>query len=129
VIVDTSALAAIVFREDGFENLVDRIIAAETPVGVPATALVELGMVLSSRLEVDARPIVVQLVETLGLEIIDIGHPHWSAAVDAYVRFGRGRHPAALNFGDCLSHAAASVAGEPLLFVGDDFGQTDLVDR
>lgn len=50
----------------------------------------------------------------------------WREAVDAYRRFGKGRHPAALNFGDCMAYAMASLSGEPLLYLGDDFGRTDL---
>lgn len=56
------------------------------------------------------------------------GEIHWREAVDAYRLFGEGRHPARLNFGDCLTYAVASLAGEPLLFTGVDFGLTD-VDR
>ena len=52
---------------------------------------------------------------------------HAIAALDAYSRFGKGRHRAALNFGDCCTYAVASVAGEPLLCTGDDFARTDLV--
>ena len=51
---------------------------------------------------------------------------HWPIALNAYLRYGKGRHPAALNFGDCLTYATVSVAQEPLLCVGDDFPQTDL---
>ena len=54
------------------------------------------------------------------------GEAHWREALAAYRRFGRGRHRANLNFGDCLSYAVARLAGEPLLFVGDDFAATDL---
>jgi ribonuclease VapC len=126
VIVDTSALAAIVFRETGFETILDRITLADTPAGVPATVLAELGMVLSARLNIDPRSLISRLVEQCGLEVIPFGGHHWAAAVGAAQRFGRGRHPAGLNFGDCLSYATADLAGEPLLFVGDDFAQTDI---
>ena len=51
---------------------------------------------------------------------------HLDAAITAFLRFGRGRHPAALNFGDCMTYAVASVAGMPLLFTGDDFSRTDI---
>lgn len=54
------------------------------------------------------------------------GEAHWREAVEAYRRFGKGRHPAGLNFGDCLTYATAKLAGEPLLFVGEDFPATDL---
>jgi len=51
---------------------------------------------------------------------------HWAVAVDAYLRFGKGRHPAALDFGDCLTYAISRLADEPLLCIGDDFTKTDL---
>jgi len=51
---------------------------------------------------------------------------HWRTAVEAFRRFGKGRHPAALNFGDCLTYATAKLADRPLFFVGNDFGKTDL---
>jgi ribonuclease VapC len=59
---------------------------------------------------------------------IPFGEIHWREAVEAFRRFGRGRHPAALNFGDCLTFATAQLTGQALLFTGGDFGQTDLVD-
>ena len=57
---------------------------------------------------------------------VPFGADHWRVAAQAFARFGRGRHPAALNYGDCLSYASARVAGAPLLCVGGDFAQTDL---
>jgi ribonuclease VapC len=57
---------------------------------------------------------------------VAFGEPHWRAALEAFRRFGKGRHPAGLNFGDCLSYAVARVAGHPLLFVGNDFSCTDI---
>ncbi len=61
------------------------------------------------------------------METVAFDEAHASAALDAYSRFGQGRHPAALNFGDCCTYAVAFVAGEPLLCVGDDFARTDLL--
>ena len=57
---------------------------------------------------------------------VPFGAAHASVATDAWLRFGRGRHPAALNYGDCLAFATAKVAGQPLLCVGKDFSNTDL---
>jgi ribonuclease VapC len=70
--------------------------------------------------EVDA------LVQALGVTVVAFGESDWHAAVDAFLRFGRGRHTAALNFGDCLAYAAAVAANDSLLFVGDDFRLTDV---
>jgi ribonuclease VapC len=59
-------------------------------------------------------------------QVVVFNEEHLDAATTAFIRFGRGRHPAALNLGDCMSYAVASVAGMPLLFIGDDFPQTDI---
>jgi ribonuclease VapC len=126
VIVDTSALVAIVFQEDGYEHHLERIITCDPPAGVPSMALVELGIVLGARLGRDPCPLVARMVEQLGLDVIGFSHSPGSAALSAAVCFGRGRHRAALNLGDCLSSACADLAGEPLLFVGEDFTHTDI---
>lgn len=126
MIVDTSALVAIVVREPGHERLLDALTDPGTRAGIGTPTLAELGLVLSARLGVDARPVVAGLVDHLGLGEVAFGEPHWRAAVEAFWRYGRGRHRAGLNFGDCLTYAVASLAGEPLLFVGDDFSHTDL---
>src|SRR2546422_564477 len=67
-----------------------------------------------------------RFLQESGLVPIPFGEAHWREAVEAYARFGRGRHRAGLNFGDCLSYATARLAGRPLLCVGDDFKKTDL---
>lgn len=123
--LDSSALVAILFAEHGYLELVDRILAADqVRIGTPT--LVETSMVLAGRRRTKAVGEVEALVEELGVTVVPFGEREWHAAVAAYLRFGRGRHPAALNFGDCLAYAAASVANDTLLFVGDDFGQTDI---
>jgi ribonuclease VapC len=65
------------------------------------------------------------LVES-GIRTIPFGDAHWIVSLDAFARFGKGRHPAALNLGDCLTYAVAKLSGEPLLCTGDDFARTDL---
>jgi ribonuclease VapC len=67
-----------------------------------------------------------RLLDELAIEELPFGEIHWREAVDAFRQFGKGRHPAGLNFGDCLTYATAKLSGEPLLFVGEDLGQTDL---
>ena len=125
MILDTSAVVAVVFREPGFEVLVEKVAAAEyTAVGAPTAA--ETGIVLSARLGRDARGLVARLLAEWGAEVVPFGDDHWKEAIDAYRRFGRGRHRAALNFGDCLSYAVAKLADQPLLCVGDDFARTDI---
>lgn len=126
MIVDSSALVAIVFEEPAHERLLRAITdpGANPAVGSPTVA--ELGIVLSARLRLDARPLVGGLLDQLGMATIPFSEAHWRAAIEGYWRYGRGRHRAHLNFGDCLTYAVASLAAEPLLFVGDDFAHTDL---
>jgi ribonuclease VapC len=123
--LDASALVAILFAENGHLDLIDRILAAEH-VRVAAPTLVETSIVFSSRRRTSAAVEVNALVHELGATVVQFGEREWHAAVQAFFRFGRGRHKAALNFGDCLAYAAAVVINDPLLFVGDDFRQTDI---
>ena len=126
MIVDTSALVAIVVREPGHEAIVAKLTAPTVVAGIGTPTVAELGMVLSARLRIDARSRVAELLDLLDIAAVPFGEAHWREAVDAYWRFGRGRHAASLNFGDCLTYAVARLANEPLLFVGDDFAATDL---
>jgi ribonuclease VapC len=125
VTLDSSALIAILFGEHGHLDLIDRILSA-TAVRVAAPTLVETSMVFASRRKASAANEVRALVQELGVTVVPFGEREWHAAVDAFLRFGRGRHKAALNFGDCLSYAAATNANDSLLFVGDDFAHTDI---
>ena len=125
MILDTSAILAIFLKEPGYEAIVDRL-AAEDEVGVGAPTLTETGIVLEARFGASASGWLSQFIAEFRLVSIPFGGDHWREAVAAYSRFGRGRSPAALNFGDCLSYAVARLAGEPLLCVGDDFTRTDL---
>ena len=123
--VDTSALVAILFREPGFLEILDCMLEVDV-VRVGAPTLVETSLVFSGRRGSVGAPQVEALVRELGLTVVPCGEAEWRAATDAFARFGRGRHNAALNFGDCLAYATAAVAGEALLFVGDHFRQTDI---
>jgi ribonuclease VapC len=67
-----------------------------------------------------------ELAKELAITVVPFGEPEWHRAVQAFARYGRGRHKAGLNFGDCLAYATAVVAGDSLLYVGDDFTHTDL---
>jgi ribonuclease VapC len=125
MVLDSSAIVAIHLREPGHERLIDRIDAAEVVVvGVPT--MLEAAMVLTARLGHDARPMLFAFLRRLDTEVVAFNEEHLDAAATAFIRFGRGRHPAALNFGDCISYAVASVAGMPLLFTGEDFRRTDI---
>jgi len=125
MILDSSAIVAIMLKEPGFEVLLDAVCdAGEVGVGVPT--LVESGIVLAARAGNDSRGILSRFLAEAGITTIPFGDAHWSAAIDAWLRYGKGRHAAALNFGDCLAYATARVSGQPLLCVGNDFTQTDL---
>jgi ribonuclease VapC len=125
MILDTSAILAVVFKEPGFEELLEKIVDA--PIVAAGTAtLAETGIVLHARLGHAAHGLLERLLDELSIEEIPFGSIHWREAVDAYRRFGKGFHPAGLNFGDCLTYATAQLSGEPLLFVGSDFARTDV---
>jgi ribonuclease VapC len=123
--LDSSALIAVLFAETGYLDLVDRILAADD-VRVGAPTLVETSLVLNGRRRTTARGEVEGLIKELGVTVVPFGETEWRLAVEAFTKFGRGRHPAALNFGDCLAYATAMSLGDSLLYVGDDFARTDL---
>ena len=125
MVLDSSAIVAIHLKEPGHDRLIDAIDRAEVVV-IGAPTLLETAMVLTTRLGQDARPLLSAFLRRLEAEVIAFNEEHLDAATTAFLRFGRGRHPAALNFGDCMSYAVASVAGLPLLFTGADFAQTDI---
>ena len=125
MIVDSSALVAIALQEPGYERIEAALAAAHT-TGIGAPTLVETTIVLSARLRRDARGLASRLLRAGSIDVIPFTDPHYDVAVSAWLRFGKGRHAADLNFGDCLSYATALVAGRPLLCVGDAFPKTDL---
>ena len=123
--LDSSALVAVLFAETGYLELVDRILSAgEVRVGAPT--LVEASLVLTGRRRARARGEVERLIAELGVTVVPFGDAEWRLAVGAFTKFGRGRHPAALNFGDCLAYATAMSLGDSLLFVSGDFAKTDV---
>lgn len=126
MILDTSAIVAVMLREPDHELLLAKMLAVET-LGVGLPTLTETAIVLSSRMREDARPLLARFLDEASVTVVPYGDVHYRTAVDAWLRYGKGRHPAALNFGDCLSYAIAVAAQEPLLFVGDDFGKTDVM--
>lgn len=127
--LDTSALVAVLFSETGYLDLVDRMLEADVlRVGAPTlveTSLVFMGRTTRKRRKADDG-LVQELVRELDVTVVPFGEAEWRRAAHAFARFGRGRHKAGLNFGDCLAYAAAASAGDTLLFVGDDFKLTDV---
>lgn len=125
MILDSSAILAILLAEPGCDQIVRQM--SEAPVlAVGAPTLVETAMVLSVRLRQEARPLLSEFLREAEVEVIPFTRDHYEVAVDAFERYGKGRHRAALNFGDCLTYAVARISGMPLLYTGDDFSGTDL---
>lgn len=123
--IDASALVAILFAEPGYLDLVDCILESEhARVGAPT--VVETSLVFAGRRGKAARGEVEALLEELGVTIVPFGEGEWKRAVAAFNDYGRGRHAAGLNFGDCLAYATAAAAGDSLLYLGDDFARTDI---
>jgi ribonuclease VapC len=125
VILDSSVIVAVSLREPGYEELIDKMRSADT-LGIGTPTLTEAGMVLSTRLGVEPQALLDRFLRDFGVMPVVFGEQHWREALEAFRRFGKGRHPAALNFGDCLSYAVARLANHPLLFVGNDFPRTDI---
>lgn len=125
MIVDTSAIVAVILQEPGYERIASAI-AMASEKGIPTPTLVECGIVLSSRLGTDSRGLLSRFIREANLSIVPFTEAHFDTAIGAWLRFGKGRHPAALNFGDCISYAAARIANMPLLCVGNDFSKTDV---
>lgn len=125
MIVDRSALVALLQREPAAEQIASVLAADGAPV-IGAPTLAETLVVLTARQGPVARTVFDRLRSEINLRVVEFGDDHAYAAQRAYLRFGRGRHPAALNYGDCMSYAVAEVTHEPLLAIGNDFPQTDL---
>ena len=123
MIVDSSALIALLIREPGWERIAEALTCRPNPA-IGAPTLTETAIVLLAK---GAPPsLLPALLRRTGIEVVAFTERHADLAADAYARYGRGRHPASLNYGDCMTYAVARLATAPLLFVGNDFSQTDL---
>ena len=125
MIVDTSAILAILFREPDAEHYATAI-ALASPRRMSVATLVEATMVLESRGGVAAGYELDAFLEEAEIELEPVTPEQAQAARRAWRRFGKGHHPAGLNFGDCFVYALAQAAREPLLFKGQDFALTDV---
>lgn len=126
MVIDTSALCAILFKEPERDALADAI--GEDVVRLVSTPTAfEAAIVLLARKGPAGVRELDLLLHAIGCDIVGFGADHVLLARDAYRRFGKGRHPAGLNLGDCCSYALARSSGEALLFKGDDFTRTDVV--
>jgi ribonuclease VapC len=128
IFLDASALCAILLGESDADVYAVKIAAAVRPIISPI-AVFETVLAQARYLDGDvaaARRDVAKLLEVIGAQVIEIGAAEQQAALDAFDRYGKGRHPARLNMGDCFAYACARTLGVPLLFKGDDFSQTDI---
>ena len=125
MVIDTSALIALLGMEPEAARLATAIEADSVRLLCSAT-LVEAGIVIEARYGPEGGRDLDLLVAKAGITIEPLNAEHAEAARAAWRRYGRGRHPANLNFGDCFSYALAKASGEPLLFKGEDFRQTDI---
>ncbi|MBS3967033.1 MAG: type II toxin-antitoxin system VapC family toxin [Truepera sp.] len=125
MVLDSSVLVQLIFAEPGHAETIERLLQAEVRL-VGSPTLVEVGLVVGNRLGLEQLYLLDELLKRLDVSVIPFEAIHAREALTAFRRYGKGRHPAALNFGDCLSYAVAKVAGLPLAYVGDDFAQTDL---
>ena len=126
--VDAPAIVAILAREDDAVDLVTRFeksysrVTSALAIYEAVTAITRIRSVPVGR----ARSIVTAFLDRSGISIMTIGEAECHAALDAFERYGKGRHPARLNMGNCFAYACARTRGLPLLFKGDEFSQTDI---
>ena len=126
MVIDTSAIIAILFDEPERAQFVDAVLADPVRL-VAAPTLVEATLVAEAKAGESAGRELDLLLDRLGVTVVACTEKHALLARSAWRRYGRGKHAAALNYGDCFSYAAAKDSGEPLLFKGDDFTKTDVV--
>lgn len=125
MVIDTSAIAAILFDEPDRAVFVAAIDTAAVRL-VSTASLVEATLVVEGRKGPRAAGLVDRFVEDGEIELVPVTTEHARLACGAFRAYGRGRHAAALNLGDCFAYALAKATGEPLLFKGEDFARTDL---
>ena len=125
MVVDSSAVIAILRREPGWERLQEALLGADATV-MSAAVVVETSIVIEAASAAAGIRELDALLDAAAIEIVPFQPEQVALAREGFRRFGKGRHPARLNFGDCLSYALARQRAEPLLFTGDDFSRTDV---
>jgi ribonuclease VapC len=126
MVIDTSAVLAILQDEPERSRFTAAIAEAAQRV-MSAATLLEIAIVIEARYGVEGGMHLDRFLERAAVEIVAVDEEQVRIARDAYRRFGKGRHPAGLEFGDCFSYALAHLRQERLLFEGEDFAQTDVV--
>jgi ribonuclease VapC len=125
MIVDSSAVLAVIFAEGGYEKVLAELTKG-SPAAIAAPTVAEAGIVLSARLGTKSAGIIERFLQEFRIDVVPFAEAHVGIAVEAYRRYGKGHHAAALNFGDCIAYAVAKLADAPLLYVGNDFKRTDI---
>lgn len=125
MVIDTSAILAILLDEPERRAFNEAIEAAESRV-ISAATFVEVSIVIESRYGAEGLRDLDVFLERAGIELVAVEPAQAHMARRAFSRFGKGRHRAGLNYGDCFSYALAAERGEPLLFKGNDFPHTDI---
>jgi ribonuclease VapC len=125
MVIDSSALIAIISKEPERRHFEESIRLAPNRL-LGAATLVETSIVVLSRRHEEGLAVLTELLVDMRVQTVPVSNDHARLAIEAFRRFGKGRHPAGLNFGDCFSYALARATGEPLLFKGEDFAQTDI---
>jgi ribonuclease VapC len=126
IVIDTSAVVAILRNEAEAKSFVEKIVDAERCF-LSAVSFFEASMVMIGHGAPDLANELDALVERAAIEIVPFDEELARDSRAAFTRFGKGRHPAGLNFGDCTSYALAQARGLPLLYKGDDFAKTDVI--
>lgn len=125
MVIDTSAIVAIFFNEPDAADYRESI--ADDPIRlISAATLVEAAMVIEGRFGEGGGAELDLWLHKAAVDVVAVTAEHADQARRAWRRYGKGRHPASLNYGDCFSYALAALTGEPLLFKGHDFSQTDI---
>lgn len=124
MVIDTSAVMAVLLGEP--ERAAIELLLQVGPCRISAATRVELALVAEGRSGAEGARIADDLLERFDIEVHPVDARIARTAIDGWRRYGKGRHPAGLNFGDCFSYGLAVELGESLLYVGDDFAKTDV---
>lgn len=125
IVVDTSAVVAIMTGEPGHEGIT-AVLENSRSAFISAATVLELGMVLEGRVVAGAPGTGERFLREAGVEIVAVDRAQADRALEGWRRFGKGRHPAGLNLGDCFTYALAATTGNPILCTGNDFARTDV---
>lgn len=125
MVLDTSAVVSLLLQQAEAAAL-HGVLVDHSPSGIGAPTLVEAAIVLQARLGATGLAALRSFLIEYDVHALPFGDEHWRLAAQAFGMYGKGRHPAGLNYGDCQTYAVAKLSARPLLCVGDDFTQTDL---